>query len=135
MAENSTITRVNVQSGNIPWQVTAKTRQHSWLIDEPSDLGGSDRAPTPDETLLAALGACTTITLQMYASRKKWILTDVQVTLELERLENGNLIHRHIQLEGALDEKQKDRLLAIANACPVHKLLTQKLEIDTKIAS
>lgn len=133
MADNSPNTRVTVQAGQTPWQVNVQARHHHWQIDEPTDLGGSDLAPTPDETLLAALGGCTTITLQMYAARKNWELTSVQVTLELEKLSSGNRIHRQIVVNGQLDDAKKERLLAIANACPVHKLLTQKLEIDTQI--
>lgn len=130
-ADNNT--RVTVKSSSTDWIVNVEARQHQWTIDEPLEDGGTDSAPTPNENLLAALGSCTNITLQMYARRKNWPLENLRIELELVRDTAENTINRHIFLEGPLDESQRQRLLAIANACPVHKILSLPLHINTQI--
>src|SRR5690606_17457296 len=109
---------------------------HRWQADEPEALGGGDTAPDPMQLVLSGLGACTAITLKMYAARKQWPLRDVRVELELNpggKPEAGNDIRRVVQLEGDLDDAQRERLLQIANACPVHKLLAGEIRIDTAL--
>lgn len=109
---------------------------HRWQADEPEALGGGDTAPDPMQLVLSGLGACTAITLKMYAARKQWPLRDVEVELELNpagKPEAGNDIRRQVRLEGDLDEAQRERLLQIANACPVHKLLAGEIRIDTAL--
>ena len=126
------------QSSNIPYRITLTDgRGHTWYADEPVADGGADTAPNPMQLVLSALGACTAITLQMYAGRKQWPLTHVDVDLHLNpdsKPADGNQITRTITLHGGLDEEQRSRLLQIANACPVHKLLEGKVEIPSKLA-
>ncbi|GLU30169.1 OsmC family protein [Trinickia caryophylli] len=125
---------VNAKTGATNYQVTFDDGAHLWHADEPVALGGGDRAPTPVSLLLSSLGACTSITLKMYAQRKGWPLTDVHVTLSLEPAGDGNTINRTIVLDGALSDEQRERLLQIANACPVHKILTRPIGIHTGLA-
>jgi putative redox protein len=105
------------------------------IADEPSDKGGRDSGFSPKQLLGAALAACTSATVRMYADRSEWFLDEVKVDIHLERDESDNktVINRKIEFIGNLTEAQKKRLLAVANACPVHKILSNPIEINTTI--
>lgn len=132
MSEERTVT---ARTGANDYQVLFDDGAHLWLADEPESIGGGNRAPTPVSLLLSGLGACTSITLKMYAQRKGWPLHDVHVTLSLQTGEQGTTIDRKIVLHGALSDEQRERLLQIANACPVHKILTRPISINTGLVA
>ena len=125
---------VTAHIGSTNFQVLFDDGKHTWLADEPEAVGGGDRGPTPVSLLLSSLGACTSITLKMYAQRKGWPLTDVHVALAMQTGDDGSTIDRQIVLIGELSEEQRERLLQIANACPVHKILTGSITIRSGLA-
>ncbi|MEW9585188.1 OsmC family protein [Paraburkholderia sp. DGU8] len=125
---------VTAHIGPTNFQVLFDDGKHTWLADEPESIGGGDRGPTPVSLLLSSLGACTSITLKMYAQRKGWPLTDVHVALAMQTGDDGSTIDRQIVLRGELSEEQRERLLQIANACPVHKILTHSITIRSALA-
>ena len=134
----SEITRVHARATDTDYIVElSNPAGHRWRADEPAALGGGDTAPDPMQLVLSALGACTAITLRMYAKRKGWALDQVEVDLALNpsgKPDSGNDIVRRLTVNGELDDSQRQRLVQIANACPVHKLLAGEIRIDTALA-
>ena len=118
-----------------------EARHHVVRSDEPKRLGGEDSGMTPYEFLLASLGTCTSMTLRMYARRKKWPLEEVEVLLRHERIHQEDAegegrverLHRTLTLGGPLDESQRARLREIADRCPVHRTLESCPEIVTEM--
>jgi uncharacterized OsmC-like protein len=119
-----------------------KAGAHTFYANEPVEAGGSDSGPDPYSLLLAALGACTSMTLQMYSKQKGWPLESVKVKLSNSSIhaqdcqecqtKDGRItrIERHITLTGPLTEEQKTRLMEIARRCPVHRTLTSEISIN-----
>ncbi|MDR3681392.1 MAG: OsmC family protein [Flavipsychrobacter sp.] len=103
------------------------------IADEPITKGGQDRGFSPKELLAASLAACTCATLKMYASHKAWDLQKVIVEITLLEEEGKTTFNRALYVEGNLDEEQRARLLSVANACPIHKILTHQIEINTQL--
>ena len=136
---------VAVRLGNEGFTTDVMVRHHALTADEPESIGGNDFGPTPYELLNAGLGACTAMTIQMYARRKKWDVQEVEVHLahykdyadDMQDAENpkSKLDHfdREIILRGDLTNEQKARILEIADKCPVHRTLHSDVKINTKI--
>ena len=109
---------------------------HALAADEGAEVGGGDAGPAPFELLMAALGACTSMTIRMYAEKKGWKVEGVQVDLSHEALDVKEgprvRLRRDIRIRGALDAEQRRRLLEIAERCPVHRVLTEGVVMATR---
>ena len=132
------------ETGRGSFEMAVQIGSHSLIADEPEEVGGDDAGPDPYEFVSAGLGACTAMTLRMYARRKNWPLDHVSVSLwhekthaeDCEACEKGrkvDLFQRIVHVEGALDQDQKARLLEIADKCPVHKTLMEPVLIKTEL--
>ncbi|MDX1802476.1 MAG: OsmC family protein [Alcanivorax sp.] len=112
-----------------------RVRDHHWEADEGPALGGKDRGPNPYELLLSGLGACTAITLRMYAERKGWELGEMDVALHFYRDDEGNeFIDRTLQCSAPLSEEQRQRLLEIAGKTPVTLTVKRGTPVATQWA-
>ena len=122
------------ETGAGKFQVEVQAGPSVFLADEPLDVGGLDSGPSPYDLLSAALGACTAMTCRMYADRKGWPLTRVSVgvTHEARKADRLDRFTREIGLEGDLDADQRQRLIEIAEKCPVHRTLTEGAEVGTR---
>jgi putative redox protein len=139
--------RVTTSTGNEDFFTEVFANGHAMIADEPVKYGGTDRGPTPYEYLLAGLGACTSMTLQMYARRKKLPLEKAVVRMTHEKVHADDcghcesadgkidLVVREIELLGELNAEQRQRLLEIAERCPVHKTLHSEVDIISKLKS
>lgn len=133
-------------TGTTLYRTEVRTRTHRLVADEPTSVGGGDDGPTPYELLLAALGSCTGMTLRMYADRKDWPLETATVRMTHEKIhatdceecetESGKLdrITRDVEVTGDLSEDQRQRLLEIANKCPVHRTLHSEVQVRSSLA-
>jgi putative redox protein len=124
------------ETGAGRFQLSARTAGGSLLVDEPTAAGGLGSGPTPYDLLSAALGACTLMTIRLYAARKGWPLAAVKVRVVHRRagLEAQDRFAREIVLEGELTPEQRQRLKAIAERCPVHQTLERGSLIGTILA-
>jgi putative redox protein len=141
-AANDRTVRVS-EHGTGAYTVTITAGKHAWLGDEPVTVGGDDLGPDPYQMLTAALGACTAMTLRMYANHKQWALRKVSVNLTHAKIHaqdcaecetrSGQIdrIERRIHIEGDLDDAQRVRLMEIADRCPVHRTLHSEVQVVT----
>jgi putative redox protein len=110
-------------------------RRHELTVDEPTDNGGDDEGPTPQELLAASLAACTAITIELYARRKGWDIGAVEVECEYTPAERGATTNFTIvlKLPSACTQEQLDRLQVIAGKCPVHRTLAGEVSFDQRL--
>ncbi len=143
VAAPGTVVVTGAGDGKFPQLISA--HGHLLRADEPVEVGGTDTGPGPYDLLLSSLGACTAMTVRMYAERKAWPLENVQVTLRHSKVHAEDcaecdqadrkidLVERRIRFDGPLDETQRQRLREIADKCPVHRTLTSEIRIDTAV--
>ena len=126
---------------------TIQSDDHRWIADEPAAVGGSNLGPDPYEHLLAALGSCTAMTMRMYANRKKWPVEHISIELDHSRDHGADcsecdeehkqidVITRAVSITGDLDDKQRARMMEIADKCPVHRTMHNKLVVKTNVVT
>jgi putative redox protein len=143
--ENSEVRTVYVRGSAKGLAQEIQVAPHVIISDEPISAGGTDTGPTPYDLLLGALGACTSMTVTMYARRKAWPLEDIIVHLRHSKVHAADCescetkdarldrIERDIHVTGNLSEEQLSKLLEIANKCPVHRTLTSGIHIETRM--
>jgi putative redox protein len=136
---------VSVNSGPLRFVQNISVGPHVFQGDEPSENDGKDAGPDPFELVLAALGACASTTVQMYADRKQWPLEGVHIALSYANVPaegransatKTGMVHgieMGISFDGGLSEEQQHRLLEIAGKCPIHRLLTSPVPIQTRV--
>lgn len=136
---------VIVRGGASGFAQSIEVGAHELRADEPVSVGGTDTGPSPYDYLLASLGACTSMTIRLYADRKHWPLEGVTVYLRHGRIhaadcgdcetKDGKIdrIEREVELAGPLTDEQRSRLLEIAEHCPVHRTLTSEIRIETHL--
>jgi putative redox protein len=134
-----------VRTGKVGFRTDVQVDHHQLIADEPVEIGGTDLGPSPYDYLNAALGSCTAITLRMYADRKGWPLDEIEIRLRHTKIhaedceqcetETGKIdrIEREIALKGDLDAAQRQRLLEIADRCPVHRTLHGETDVQTTL--
>ena len=127
--------KVVSQFGQGPLQQKLTVDNLHFLSDAEVSKGGSGSGPSPHEYLGAALAACTSMTLKMYAGRKDLKLENAIVTVDIERTNDVEIFSREIQLVGNLSTEEKDRLLEIADKCPIHKALAGQIQIKTQLVN
>ena len=129
------MSKITAHTGNELYKTEIRSETNFIVSDEPESSGGKDLGFSPKELLAASLASCTGITLRMYANRKGWDLTDiiVEITFDTDSVDNKFKIIRNIILSGSLDDSQKARLLNIADKCPIHKIITNPIEITTEL--
>ncbi len=135
-----------VETGDGTFTQRIRVGRHTLIADEPRDVGGDDRGPTPYDYLLAGLGACTSMTLRMYARHKKLPVESIAVSMRHSKIHaqdcadcettegKVDLIQRHVAIAGDLDDAQRARMLEIAERCPVHRTLHGEVKITTEAA-
>ncbi|MBW4890577.1 OsmC family protein [Mucilaginibacter sp. HMF5004] len=113
------------------YRTSIRSAGQTIYADEPLSNNGTDTGMNPHSLLLSSLGACTAITLRMYADRKMWPVEEIAVHLEFFKTNEGTLIDRKISFKGNITDEQHQRLIQIANSCPIHKVLTGHIDVTT----
>jgi putative redox protein len=126
--------RARASIGAIDYATSIVTGEHTLTADELPALGGKDAGPGPYELLVASLGACTVITLRMYAERKQWPVDSVHADVHFMKDGDTQFIERVLQIDGKVDQEQKNRMAEIAEKTPVTLTLKRGLEIRTTLA-
>jgi putative redox protein len=127
--------KVESRFGEGPLQQKLSAGDLHFLSDAEVSKGGSGTGPSPHEYLGAALAACTSMTLKMYASHKAMSLENAIVIVDVERIGDVEKFSRDIQLIGNLSAEEKERLMEIANKCPIHKALAGQIQIKTQLVN
>lgn len=125
---------VHAHVGREAYQTRLTARNHNMISDEPFEYNGKNTGPAPEEFLLMGLASCTAITLRMYANRKNLPIEAFDVKVTAEKVDDTFVFKSDIKVTGVINEEQRIKLIRIAEACPVHKVLTNPIKINTTLA-
>lgn len=130
-------TCTTVEIGKDKYRTEVRASGHTVIADEPVAVGGKDEGMNPNEFLLASLGTCTAMTLRMYADRKSWPVDSICVDLTMDIVKGNEqqttYIKRHIKIDGDIDDDQRQRMLQIADSCPLHRVMTNPIVISSNL--
>lgn len=131
------MSHVLVKIGEKGYTTDVTFGEHQIVADEPIELGGEDQGMSPLPLLLSSLGSCMAMTMRMYANRKKWSLEGAEVRLIAEVRKSGlqqtTYIRCHVKLQGNLNDEQKRRIFEIADKCPIKKILSNPVVVDSNL--
>jgi putative redox protein len=116
------------------YRTELRARKHVLTADEPPEAGGTDMGPRPGDFLRMSLASCTAITLRMYANRKGFHVDHIRVEVSSEELAGKTVFHSEVEIKGQLSDEQRSGMIQIAKRCPVHKALTNPIEIETSLS-
>lgn len=123
--------QVSAKTEAVKYRVRIAAGKNEVIADEPADKGGGDTGFSPYQILLSSLAACTAITVRMYAERKGWDTGEIAVDVSFETEKGDTKFIRRLSFGKSLGAAEHERLIAVANACPVHKILTGKIAVVT----
>lgn len=128
-------TNVKARIGKENYRTVVVSDSHNFVIDEPMTAGGKDLGPNPGELLSAALATCSTATVKMYADRKGWDVDEVQIEVDFKRnlKLDTTTFTKNIKITGDLTDEQIEKLHEISGRCPIHKILTGKIEVKSEL--
>ncbi|MBD1392203.1 OsmC family protein [Mucilaginibacter sp. ZB1P21] len=129
--DNNLIATAEAKIGRIQYQTIVQSGGHTIIADEPADMNGMNTGMAPYNLLLASLASCTVITLRMFIESKMWVVDEITINLDLSKTEERVHIDSKLTFKGELNDEQRKRLITIADACPVHKMLVGNFEIYT----
>ncbi|WP_426588529.1 OsmC family protein [Mucilaginibacter sp. R-33] len=132
---NELIETATALIGRSQYQTVVNSGGHGLITDEPLEAEGSNTGMNPFSLLLASLASCTVITLRMYINRKMWPIEEIKADVDMFKTLTGTYIETRLSFKGEVSDEQRDRLLKIANACPVHKILVGNIDINTVIST
>ncbi|MES2265705.1 MAG: OsmC family protein [Bacteroidota bacterium] len=132
-AENEVLVSGVARIAHTQYQTIVTSGNHTVIVDEPLDMGGADTGMSPYNLLLASLASCTAITLRMYIDRKMWVVDEIAVNLDMYKNPSGIMIESKLTFKGELNHEQLKRLVTIADACPIHKILVGNIVINTSL--
>lgn len=121
--------------GKEHYRTQLQARTHAIIGDEPEEVGGTNLGPRPGDFIRMSLASCTAITLRMYADRKNFDVDKISVTVSNGPMKEKSTYTTVIHIDGRISDEQKQRLIQIARLCPVHKILTHPIEINTELTT